>query len=62
MKKWGHWLKLILFKNLGYLDRASYVFGQLIEDKDFNDHVTQFKPDVIIFFLRLFLARCHICP
>jgi glycosyltransferase involved in cell wall biosynthesis len=50
MKKWGHWLKLILFKNLGYLDRASYVFGQLIEDKDFNDHVTQFKPDVIIFF------------
>lgn len=50
MDRWLHWLSFVLFKSFGYVDRASYVFGQLINDAAFKEHVRAVRPDVILFF------------
>jgi hypothetical protein len=50
LNNWMQWLWWVLFKSFGYVDRASYVFGQLIEDATFLKHVEKWKPDRMMFF------------
>jgi glycosyltransferase involved in cell wall biosynthesis len=50
MKNWLNWLSFVFLKSFGYADRASYVFGQLVEDGDFKSFVDGWKPDALISF------------
>lgn len=45
-----HWVSYVLFKDYAFADRASYVFGQLVEDAAFIEYVSEFRPDVIMHF------------
>jgi glycosyltransferase involved in cell wall biosynthesis len=47
---WGDWVRRIFFESFGLVDRASYVFAQLVEDREFISFVDDSQPDAIMFF------------
>ncbi len=59
LSRWSHWVSSILFKSFGYADRAAYVFLQLSEDSEFQNHVAMWEPDVILFFCSYGWTMAH---
>lgn len=50
LKNAWRWVSRVLLKDYAFADRASYVFGQLVEDAAFKEYVAEFRPDTIMHF------------